>query len=195
MNKKLLGLIIVLIVAAFGALAFFYQDQRAADNTVIVDENQPKQEEKEIEVAKTLAPQPGLPEAVEKKRQAIYQAALARDYDLLADEASENFQYSYGGSEEGLAEYLKMEDSNDNEKSFDISIKLLEMPYAKQYDMYTWPEVFTKASEDWTEKDIAQMRILLTEEEIEGYRQFGAYAYYRLGIMEDGKWVFYLAGD
>lgn len=144
----------------------------------------------------TLEPQLGLPAAVEAKRQAIYTAALTRDYAKLAAEAGTPFSYSYGGPIEGdFAAYLKLAAQDENKSVFDVIPTLLALPYGKQGNYYVWPSVFTKTAEEWTADDIAQMKKLLTDEQIEGYRQMGSYAYYRLGIDQDGKWTYYIAGD
>ena len=150
--------------------------------------------------------QEGLPDAVAAKREAIYKAARSRNYDTLAVQAATPFKYSFGETtEDGFAGFLATADEHlalDTEvakgkykNNFEIIQALLKLPYALQGDIYVWPAVFTKGAADWTEEDIAQMKKLLPDELIEGYRQFGAYAYYRLGITEEGKWVYYIAGD
>lgn len=141
-----------------------------------------------------LAYQEGLPEQVELKRQSIYRAAYEKNYENLANEAESNFSYSFGGSEEnGFIDYLK--NKENSEELLGTITTLLELPYVKHSNIYTWPSVFTKEPKDWTEEDIAQMKIFLTDEEIETYREFGGYAYYRLGITEEGKWIYFIAGD
>lgn len=143
-----------------------------------------------------LPDQEGLPVQVEAKRQAIYQAAYERNYDALANEAEPVFMYSFGGSEEGgFIAHLKNNEGSGEGEVFSIISTLLELPYGKQGDIYTWPAVFTKESKDWTEEDIAQMKTFLTSQEIESYREFGGYAYYRIGITKEGKWVYFIAGD
>src|SRR3989344_1367785 len=58
-------------------------------------------------------PDSGLLEAVAGKREAIYEAALARDYEALAAEADPSINYSFGGPVEGgLATYLRTSDGN-----------------------------------------------------------------------------------
>jgi hypothetical protein len=55
--------------------------------------------------------------------------------------------------------------------------------------------VFLKSAEEWTPEDVAQMKTFATDAEIQGWREFGAYIGYRIGIREDGTWIYYLAGD
>lgn len=148
------------------------------------------------ETNKILPPQEGLPPLVEAKRQAIYAAALSRSYDNLNKETSEDFHYSFGGEyEEGFVGYLKLAESNEGKSVFDVIPILLRLPYAMRDNLYTWPSVFTIEPSKWTMEDIRMMKTFLTEEQIEGYRQYGGYIFYRLGITAEGDWTFYLAGD
>ena len=64
-----------------------------------------------------------------------------------------------------------------------------------QTDIYAWPSVFAKSSQEWTDEDMAEMKTLMSDKLIEDYRKFGGYAYWRIGITEDGKWIYYIAGD
>lgn len=143
-----------------------------------------------------LEKQAGLPKEVEDKRQAIFVAAQTRDYEKLAALANEQFTYSYGSPRDGgFAEYLRIASENEKISVFDLIPKLLQMPYSSVDGIYAWPAVALKSSDQWTDADIAQMKTLFTDEEIEGYRNFGAYVYYRLGIKSDGSWIYYVAGD
>lgn len=141
--------------------------------------------------------QEGLPLMVEAKRQAIYKAAKNRSYENLASLANQKFfSYSFGGPYEGgFAEFMKLSSKDEGKTPFDIIPKILELPYAKNTDIYVWPGFFIKSPEDWTESDLIEMRKIMTEEDIENYRKFGGYLGYRVGIKEDGSWIYYIAGD
>jgi len=183
-NKVIIFIILVLIA---GAGYFYYSDRNVepAENGAIPQ-------------VESLSPQAGLPPLVEAKRQAIYKAAMARDYALLAAEAGEDLSYSFGGPVEGgFAEFLRMSEASEKESAFDIIPALLKMPYAVLGDnlIYAWPSVFSKEPKDWTPEDISMMKTILTDEQIEQYRQFGHYLYYRIGITTEGKWIYYIAGD
>jgi len=174
-------LFVIFAVVFFGIVIYVYSTNQKTPSAVD---------------APLLSNQEGLPEIVEVKRQAIYKAAMEKNYDKLAEEAERVFSYSFGGSEEGgFISHLKANRNNENGEIFDIISKLLELPYGQQGDYYSWPSVFIKESKDWTDEDIAQMKILLTDQEIESYREFGGYAYYRIGITKEGKWVYFIAGD
>ncbi len=180
----------ILILLLIGILVILYLRYSSQTDTVAPVDNTNKTDEQ------ILAPQDGLPPQVEAKRQAIYKAALTRNYEKLAAEAASNFHYSFGGEYEGgFVGYLKLAGQDEGETAFDIIPTLLKLPYAVRDDLYTWPSVFTIEPSKWTPADIAMMRTFLTDEDIESYRQFGGYIYYRLGITYEGNWTFYLAGD
>ncbi len=154
-----------------------------------------------VPVINDLPLQAGLPPAVEAKRQAIYAAALTRDYTTLAHLADPELNYSFGGEfDGGFAAYMKFADEEEEKSAFEIILTLLRLPYAVtansiKGDIYTWPSVFTVEPSKWTNEDIAMMKSFLTDEQIESYREYGGYIYYRIGIDASGKWIFYLAGD
>lgn len=57
---------------------------------------------------------------------------------------------------------------------------------------YVWPRVHcsTRTSSDWD-----QVRDLYTDEEIEQMRDADAYYGFRVGIVENGDWIYFIAGD
>lgn len=136
-----------------------------------------------------------VPEVVSSTLGKIKNAAELKDYEALGSIANIPFKYTFGDEYEGgFVAWLKyLDDKGKN--SFENILEILAQPYAMQGDIYVWPAVFTKSAEEWTEEDISNMRKFATEEEIEGWREFGAYIGYRIGISKDGSWVYYLAGD
>lgn len=59
-----------------------------------------------------------------------------------------------------------------------------------------WPSAF--AYDEWAaapEEDKDALRPLYTEENFEGFARFGGYIGYRVGITEQGEWIFFVAGD
>ncbi|HSE56633.1 MAG TPA: hypothetical protein VLB02_00925 [Candidatus Paceibacterota bacterium] len=175
--------IIILLLVVAAVYAFFSRTPKT--------ENEPVPQP----VQQSLSPQAGLPVVVEAKRQAIYRAARSGSYEQLAAEAETPFGYSYGDPETDFVTFLKNAATHEGKSALDMIPLLLAQPYGVQGNIYVWPGVFAKSAEEWTDADIVQMKQLLTDEQIEGYRQFGAYAYYRIGITTEGKWVYYIAGD
>lgn len=182
-NKNIIVIVLIALLVIAGC--FFFRNRKAIAPIDDVISQTP-----------SLPYQAGLPQVVENKRQEIYQAAQIRDYKKLASAAASSFSYSFGPEADGgFGMFIKNQDENNNKKSFDIISSLLKLPYALEDDIYVWPAVFVKSSEEWTNEDLNMLRQIASEEEIKGYREFGAYVGYRIGINKNGDWVYYIAGD
>ncbi len=112
----------------------------------------------------------GLPEAVAETRLALVRAATACDYRALAVLAStgtEGFTFSFGGGDDPALFWWQEELSGFG--PLQTLVRILETPYAVvgQGDVYVWPEAFVT----------------------------GGYFGYRVGIAQDGEWLYFVAGD
>jgi hypothetical protein len=137
-----------------------------------------------------------LPPAVAETRDAILDAAHARDYEgmeALLDPAT--FSYSFGESGDPVGYWRTLEEEGHVPIFGDILPLLLSTSHAKQDGIYAWPAAYTKDPSSWTADDLEDIRRLYSDEDIESFRQAGAYLGYRLGIREDGTWLFFVAGD
>jgi hypothetical protein len=138
-----------------------------------------------------------LPAAVAETRDAILAAARARDYDgleALLDPAT--FSYSFGEDGDPIGYWRNLEKEGHVPVLGDILPIVLGTPFAKQDDIYVWPSAAAKEAPDWTEDDLESMRALYTDEEIESMREtLGGYLGWRVGIREDGTWLYFVAGD
>lgn len=143
------------------------------------------------------AEQPGLPEPVAQKRQAIIEAAMACDFDALEALADEFFSTSFGGGDETLLREWEQR----GEGKLDILLEILGMSYATQsYDngetWYWWPSAFAADTwEDVTQEQRQELLRIHTQEELDMFAEFGSYAGWRTGITADGRWRFFIAGD
>ncbi|MGH9198182.1 MAG: hypothetical protein ACRD1T_20925, partial [Acidimicrobiia bacterium] len=134
------------------------------------------------------------PDAVSETRGALMQAAHDGDWQALADLIPESgFTFSYGGDTDPIA-YWK-----DLERSGTRVLHILEtlMCYSgSEYEgVYLFPDAAEKAPSDWTEGDMAVLREIYSEEELEQLRQQDSYYGWRVGIEPDGTWIFFVAGD
>jgi hypothetical protein len=146
--------------------------------------------------AETAGAGEALPSAVVQTREAIVEAAHAFDYDgleALLDPAS--FSYSFGESGDPIGYWRRLEEVGEVPILGDFLPVVLSMGYAKKDDIYVWPAAFAKKPSQWTAADLGDMRILYTDEDIRGFEQAGGYLGYRVGIREDGTWLFFVAGD
>jgi hypothetical protein len=134
-----------------------------------------------------------LPPAVAATRESILEAAAAGDVGRLADLAlagSGSFTYSFGGNNPPTREEL-LEAWQDPEL-LQTMVTLLDLPHTEQDGIFAWPSAF---SSNPTDEDWAAVEVLYSEEEIAQMKQFGGYIGYRIGITEQGDWIFFVAGD
>lgn len=137
-----------------------------------------------------------LPAPVAQTRDAILDAAGAFDYEALEgllDPAT--FSYSFGESGDPIGYWRKLEDEGQVPILGDFLRVVLSMQAGTQDGVYVWPAAFAKEPSDWTADDVADMRMLYTDEEISSYKGAGGYVGYRVGIRGDGTWIYFVAGD
>ena len=142
------------------------------------------------------SPRPELPGRVAATRDAIENAAHSFNYDALEallDPAT--FSYSFGESGDPTGYWRMLEEEAEVPILGDFLPVILSMHYARQDGVYVWPAAATKEPSSWTEEDLAELRTFYPEEDIRGFEQAGGYLGYRVGIREDGSWLFFVAGD
>jgi hypothetical protein len=137
-----------------------------------------------------------LPEAVAKKKDAIVAAAHAFDYEgleALLDPAE--FTYSFGESGDPVGYWRRLEEEAEVPILGDYLPVILGAPFAKQKDIYVWPSAHAKKPSEWSARDRRWLSNLYTEDEIRGFEQAGSYLGWRVGIRDDGTWLFFVSGD
>jgi hypothetical protein len=143
----------------------------------------------------------GLPAAVSETREEIAEAARDCDYEALKSLAlagSAEFTYSFG--ERGDPGRFWRGEERRGEEPLRFLVELLDRPFATQEVgggvHYVWPSAF--AYGDWArvpEDHREALRPLYGDKDFAGFQDFGAYLGYRVGITEEGDWVFFVAGD
>ncbi len=146
--------------------------------------------------------QPDLPTPVAEMRREITAAAVACDYDALADLATagaDYFTFSYGAGDDPAEHWREAEDRGD--RTLWYLVQLLALPYgfqtgpsfADSQDIYLWPAAASGDEDDWSAISDAN---LYSEEELDLMRDRGSgYLGYRVGITAGGDWIFFVAGD
>jgi hypothetical protein len=140
---------------------------------------------------------PSLPEDVAAKAQAIVSFALECDLDGLAGVAGPRFLTSFGGG--GIDDLAQWEDEGRGE--LDTLIRLFDTRHevvggGDGPEIYVWPAAFAYDTwEEIQEGDLAELREIYTEEELDEIAKFGSYAGWRIGIDENGVWLWFIAGD
>jgi hypothetical protein len=140
-----------------------------------------------------------LPDVVESTHTAIIEAARARDWEALRDLIPRNFSFTFGLAGDPISYWKDL--AAEGEPILDTLATLLEGPWAPNEPtnegriLYVWPGPAVKPAEDWTREDVAILRRIATEREIELYRDHGSYIGWRAGIWDDGTWASFIAGD
>ncbi|HEX2241501.1 MAG TPA: hypothetical protein VHJ82_10230 [Actinomycetota bacterium] len=151
-----------------------------------------------------LGDQEGLPPAVADVRLEIARLAVACDYDgleTLALDGRDFFSFSFG-ADESPGRYWRRDDRRY--ETLATLVRLFELPYVTSdfqespdeptIVVYSWPSANgpNPTEEDWQQLIDAG---LYTENEVEQMKDFGGYIGYRIGILEDGDWIYFIAGD
>jgi hypothetical protein len=149
----------------------------------------------------TPPPQAGLPPDVAQTRQGIVAAATACDFERLGDIASaggSKFTHSFGNGGDPAAHWRGLEQTGDEPLRY--LVELLSRPYRSVAGadpaVFTWPSAHAYDSWDAvppTEQEA--LRPLYGESELESFDAAGAYLGYRVGIRQDGEWMYFVAGD
>jgi hypothetical protein len=153
----------------------------------------------------------GLPVAVANVRMRIIEAAIACDYAALEEIAlaeGEGFSYSFG-VEESPSSFWRAREREARKLDLPQSeymrylVSILQLPYCKETNddgsgtdtevvYYVWPRVscMARTDSDWDDLDG-----FYTQEQIEQMRTDDLYYGFRGGILENGDWVYFIAGD
>ena len=139
-----------------------------------------------------------VPQSVAQTLWEMVEAAQVCDFNALETVAGPNFTASFGGGDP--AELWAYEEENGYEPMAWL-MKVLDLPHGtREVDgktLYIWPAAAAHDGEWDTmpEEYVDDLRDIYSEDDFEGFRQFGAYIGYRVGIYENGDWSFFVAGD
>lgn len=152
----------------------------------------------------SLADQPELPEPVAEMRRAVVAAAVACDYEELRrltevnKARNEGFSFSFGGATDPVRFWKQGERRGTEDLAW--MVRVLEQPFVFDDEgntapggMYIWPAAHAEP----TDENFRRLREsgYWTAEDIDLYRDFGAYTGYRIAITEAGGWLYFTAGD
>lgn len=139
-----------------------------------------------------------LPAAVAGKRAAIWEAAIECDWEQLDRLLGQGFSYTFGADEDPIA-FWQEDEARGGRPMYHLA-GLLARPYGTIGGdgnplYYVWPSAFGPEWADVPEADRAALRPLYDDEDFAFFAEFGGYVGYRVGILEDGTWEFFIAGD
>jgi hypothetical protein len=133
------------------------------------------------------------PAAVLQKRAAMLTAALAGDYDALAQLGDPTeFEYTFGEQVDGgpAAYWRQAEARGEDPTPAEALAAVLRMPYTLSRGIYVWPFAYDKTEDELTSYERGLLRPLGA-----GGAFADGYLGWRAGIRPDGRWVFFVAGD
>jgi hypothetical protein len=147
-----------------------------------------------------LSSSEGLPDAVARTRRAILEAALACDYERLAEIAVQGgMSFTYASGDTVLpADYWRALEARD-ERPLAMLVGTLDRPYAVIEDpqgippspVYVWPSASGNVA---TGFDLMALEGLYSDEEIASFIDRGVFTGWRVGITASGGWWFFARG-
>lgn len=145
-------------------------------------------------MASIIDSQGGLPAPVAATRDAIVAAATGCDAAALAAVAGDQLAFNFGGWPDPVRFWRWSE-----QEGFGVLARIVDvlgLPFVVQPTasgpIYTWPSAFQESPSD---ADWAALADVFNEEDIDLFRDFGGYIGMRVGIAEDGTWLFAVEGD
>ncbi len=145
-----------------------------------------------------------IPFPARKMRELILEAARAGDVEKLrryigyGDDVT---MLSLGGHDEDPIEFLKsLSGDPEGHEILAIMTEILEAPFTRieQPDgssIFVWPYFYAYPFDKLTPEQRVQLFRIITYGDYEEMAIFGSYIFYRLGITEEGRWQFFVAGD
>lgn len=150
------------------------------------------------EVTSLIQRPEALPATTREVAQEIKENAQDCRTDLLVKRASvDNTQLSFGAIPPEEAWALP----ETGEKPYLMTTTALGMPWGKETTnegtFYVWPRVSTNEfmDDDTAWQEVVDGGLLTQADAAEMRETFRTYVGYRIGIAEDGRWMFALAGD
>lgn len=147
----------------------------------------------------------GLPQDVADTRMAIIEAAIECDYRRLQElalEGRDGFGYSFGVDGPPATFWREREREAREQRAaaseyMRFLVQTLELPYCEEEGpdgetYFVWPRVHCRAR---TDADWEDIRGLYPDEMIEQMRTGDVFYGFRVGILADGDWVYFIAGD
>jgi spore germination protein GerM len=147
-----------------------------------------------------LVPQLDLPPEVAATRAAIFDAAVTCDWEALRALAGGELTFTFGAAaQDAISNWQELEASGDAQPMRYLA-ELLNRSYGTQPGpedqlYYAWPSAFVVPWQDVTERQREELRPLFGDEDFAVFEGFGGYIGDRIGILSDGTWAYFVAGD
>ncbi|MCW2956503.1 MAG: hypothetical protein JWO69_1372 [Thermoleophilia bacterium] len=194
--------VLLLLLIAAGAMLVGCGDDEAADTATSEQQAAPATAAEECSATHSnVAPdddEPDLPARVASTRERLLEAARACDFDELASITEEGGQFAYTFGDEpagGVAAYWRSIDARD--RILQRLVQLLQSPHAVTTEgprTFVWPaaHAFPRPQGAWEQLEQSGA---YTVAEIAAFARDDMYYGYRVGVLPDGTWVYFVAGD
>ncbi|HZB03273.1 MAG TPA: hypothetical protein VE737_03000 [Actinomycetota bacterium] len=137
-----------------------------------------------------------IPPRIAETREALLSAAQARDWEALRALISDKgFTFSFGGETDPIRYWKRLESEGHVPVMGDILPAVLETDPGFERGVFVWPAQATEDPARWDPADIEALAGIHAEEDVRAFQEAGLYYGWRLGIDQNGTWVFFVAGD
>ncbi|MDH3305953.1 MAG: hypothetical protein OEO77_00330 [Acidimicrobiia bacterium] len=131
-----------------------------------------------------------LPDPVQATRNAIIEEATSCDFRGLAALTPTDFEFGADGTGNPRRHWLASEQDFGDDLAVIVTVLSLPsttIPGPDGTQLYVWPSA---ATSNPTEADWEAVAAIYNEEEVAAMRRNGGYSGLRIGILEDGRWIF-----
>jgi hypothetical protein len=144
-----------------------------------------------------------LPAAVAETRLKLMAAAATGDVEALRAiiEAQSNPpSVTLGGQEDPIGFLRSSSNDGAGRELLGILLELLEAPYAVlgeggDNEVFIWPYLAVVSLRDLTPPELVELYKLVSFYDYQDMLDFGGWYFFRVGILANGEWSFFLAGD
>jgi hypothetical protein len=137
-------------------------------------------------------PLAGLSAATRATRDGLLAAARVGDWDAIAAllPTERRFTFSFGDEDDAVAFYTSLD-----EDVAAVIVELLDGTWAQAADVTVWPELHVRTPFVLSDAERAAAVARVGADEVDAWIAADAYLGWRLGITDDGTWIFLVSGD
>lgn len=170
----------------------------------ITKDSQPAEEPKTVEPVEVLSDVSKIPAPVARMRELIVEAAASGDIErlrpLLGKGPTQTQVTGVSADEDPIAILKSLSGDQDGVEILAILLDVLSTGFVQvdkgtPQEAYVWPYFAEKPLASLTAPEKVDLFRLVTAGDFADMEEFGSYNFYRVGIMPDGKWKFFIAGD
>lgn len=145
-----------------------------------------------------------IPAPVARMRELIVEAAASGDIErlrpLLGKGPNQTQVTGVTGDEDPVAVLKSLSGDQEGVEILAILLDVLSTGFVlvdkgTPQEAYVWPYFAEKKLSSLTAPEKVDLFRLITAGDFADMEEFGSYNFYRVGIMPDGKWKFFIAGD